>query len=134
MIALLQRVASASVTVSGAQIAAIQSGLLVFVGVRRGDAEATAERLATRVLGYRVFPDDSGKMNRSVQDIGGALLVVPQFTLSADTGKGTRASFTPAAEPDVASRLFDRFVSFVRVSGLTVGQGAFGADMKVALV
>src|SRR5258706_11864862 len=121
MIALLQRVSSASVAVSGARIASIPAGLLVLVGVERHDDPGKAERLATRVLTYRVFPDTNGKMNLSVQDTSGALLLVPQFTLAADTDKGTRASFTPAAESEVASRLFDRLVSSMRSLGATVG-------------
>jgi D-aminoacyl-tRNA deacylase len=134
MIALLQRVSSASVDVGGERIASIQSGLLVFVGVERDDRDEHAERLATRVLGYRVFPDADGKMNLSVQDTGGGLLLVPQFTLAADTDKGTRASFTPAAEPLAAARLFDRFAASVRAVASKVECGKFGADMSVALV
>jgi D-tyrosyl-tRNA(Tyr) deacylase len=133
MIALLQRVSSASVAVSGARIASIPSGLLVLVGVECHDDLEKTERLATRVLTYRVFPDANGKMNLSVQDTGGALLLVPQFTLAADTNKGTRASFTRAAEPEVASRLFDRLVSCLRARGTTVECGKFGAEMSVAL-
>jgi D-tyrosyl-tRNA(Tyr) deacylase len=133
MIALLQRVSSASVTVSGERIASIRSGLLAFVGVERDDDSDKVERLATRMLTYRIFPDGNGKMNLSVQDTNGALLLVPQFTLAADTDKGTRASFTPAAEPDVAARLFDQLVSRMRSRGATVECGKFGAEMSVAL-
>lgn len=133
MIALLQRVSRASVAVSGEAVGAIASGLVVFVGVERADDEPKAERLASRVLTYRVFPDTEGRMNLSVQEIGGALLLVPQFTLAADTAKGTRPSFTPAAAPEVASRLFDHFISWLRSQGAPVECGRFGAEMEVTL-
>jgi D-tyrosyl-tRNA(Tyr) deacylase len=133
VIALLQRVSVASVQVAGKRIAAIGNGLVVFVGVERGDDESTAARLSERILGYRVFIDAAGKMNRSVRDVGGALLLVPQFTLAADTTKGTRASFTAAAAPPDGRRLFDALITHVRNSGLQVSTGVFGADMSVAL-
>jgi D-aminoacyl-tRNA deacylase len=133
MIALLQRVTSASVDVAGERVASIGPGLLIFIGVARDDADVDAERLASRVATYRIFPDADGKMNLSVMDTGGASLAVPQFTLVADTSKGTRPSFTPAAIPEVASRLFDRFVLSVRSHGVTVECGKFGADMVVTL-
>ncbi len=133
MIALLQRVSRASVAVSGEVVGAIASGLVVFVGVERGDDETKAERLASRVLTYRVFPDTDGRMNLSVQEIGGALLLVPQFTLAADTARGTRPSFTPAAAPEVASRLFDYFCGVVRREHPRVATGVFGAEMQVTL-
>lgn len=133
MIALLQRVSSASVSISEVKLAAISRGLLVFVGVERNDDEAKAQRLAQRVLTYRVFADASGKMNLSIQEVGGSLLLIPQFTLAADTAKGTRASFTSAAPPDAASRLFDCFVAMVSGSGVTCKTGRFGADMAVTL-
>lgn len=133
MIALLQRVSSASVSISEVKQAAISRGLLVFVGVERNDDEAKAQRLAQRVLTYRVFADASGKMNLSIQEVGGSLLLIPQFTLAADTAKGTRASFTSAAPPDAASRLFDCFVAMVSGSGVTCKTGRFGADMAVTL-
>lgn len=133
MIALLQRVSSASVSISEVKLAAISRGLLVFVGVERNDDEAKAQRLAQRVLTYRVFGDASGKMNLSIQEVGGSLLLIPQFTLAADTAKGTRASFTSAAPPDAASRLFDCFVAMVSGSGVTCETGRFGADMAVTL-
>jgi len=110
MIGLLQRVSRASVSVDGEIIARIGMGLLVLVGVERGDSEAEAKRLAQRLVEYRVFPDDSGRMNRSVADVGGSLLLVPQFTLAADTRKGTRPGFSTAAEPAVGAALFDRLV------------------------
>lgn len=133
MMALLQRVSSASVEVRGKPIASIGRGLLVFVGIERKDDERTAERMAERVATYRVFADADGKMNLNVKEARGALLLAPQFTLAADTAKGTRASFTPAAAPDVASRLFDYFVSRVRLHHVPVERGRFGADMKVSL-
>lgn len=133
MIALLQRVSSASVSISETEVAAISRGLVVFVGIERDDDEMKAQRLATRVLTYRVFADASGKMNLNVQEAGGSLLLIPQFTLAADTNKGTRASFTPAAAPDVAARMFDYFVGVLTRSGVTSKTGRFGADMAVTL-
>lgn len=133
MIALLQRVSTASVDVSGERVAVIGSGLLVFVGVERDDQDANAARLAERVLGYRVFADAAGRMNLSVKDVSGALLLVPQFTLAADTKKGTRASFSSAAMPEEGQRLFDAFVALVRQSDVVVATGVFGADMSVTL-
>lgn len=114
-------------------MASIGRGLLVFLGVERNDDERTAERMAQRVVSYRVFADAEGKMNLNVKEARGALLLVPQFTLAADTNKGTRPSFTPAAVPDVAARLFDCFASRVRSHQLPVACGRFGADMKVSL-
>lgn len=134
MIGLLQRVSNASVEVAGATVAAIDQGLLVLIGVERDDDEATAERLLERLLGYRVFPDAAGKMNLSVVDVGGGLLLVPQFTLAADTRKGMRASFTPAASPEDGERLFGFLLERARVRHPTVEAGVFGADMKVSLV
>lgn len=134
MIALLQRVSAASVHVDNQKVAAIATGLLVFVGIEREDDEAKAERLAERVVTYRVFSDDDGKMNLSVHDAGGALLLVPQFTLAADTRSGTRASFSSAAEPEQAARMFDYFCSLVRARRGAVECGRFGADMRVSLV
>lgn len=134
MIALLQRVSSASVTVETATIAAIGRGLLVLVGVQRGDGDAHAQRLGERIVNYRVFADDDGKMNRSVIEVGGAVLLVPQFTLAADTDRGNRASFSRAATPEEGRRLFDRLVARIRSLHGDVATGAFGADMQVALV
>lgn len=134
MIGLLQRVSQASVTVDGRKIAAIGTGLLVLVAVTREDTEAEAERLLERVLGYRVFPDAEGRMNLSLGDTGGGLLLVPQFTLAADTGKGTRASFTPAAEPVRGRGLFEHLLSTARRRHAAVAAGEFGAHMQVALV
>lgn len=134
MIALLQRVTEASVGIEGETVAAIGPGLLVFVAVERGDGEAQAARLAERVLGYRIFPDAEGRMNRSLRDTAGALLAVPQFTLAADTASGTRPSLSRAAEPVEGARLFERFVICARASGTHVACGRFGAHMQVRLV
>ena len=134
MIGLLQRVSEASVSVGGEVIAEIGRGLLVLVAVRRDDTEADVARLAERVLTYRVFTDDDGRMNRSLVDEGLALLAVPQFTLAADTKKGTRASFTKAAEPSKGSDYFERFIAACDSQLPSVQAGQFGADMKVALV
>ena len=133
MIALLQRVSRATVTVDGQVIAAIDRGILALVGVERGDTDAQAGRLAERVLGYRVFTDDQGRMNLSVRDIGGGVLLVPQFTLAADTQSGTRASFTTAAPPPEGERLFNRVVALARAACSSVQTGKFGADMQVTL-
>ena len=134
MIGLLQRVGEASVTVEQELIGRIGRGLLVLVGVQRDDAERDAARLAERILGYRVFPDTEGRMNRSLADEHGGLLLVPQFTLAADTRKGTRASFTRAATPETGERLFDLLVQHCRNGLETVETGRFGANMQVALV
>ncbi len=134
MIALLQRVSSAGVEIAGTPVSAIGTGLLVLLGVERGDGDTEAARLAERVLGYRVFEDDAGRMNRSLVDTGGGLLVVPQFTLAADTRKGTRASFTPAAPPEEGERLYAAFVAAARARHPDVATGRFGADMQVRLV
>lgn len=134
MIGLIQRVAEAEVAVSGERIARIGRGLLVLVGVQRDDGQAEAARLAERILGYRVFPDDDGRMNRSLADIGGGLLLVPQFTLAADTRKGTRASFTRAAPPELGAEGFDHLVEACKARAPDACTGRFGADMQVMLV
>ena len=134
MIGLLQRVTKASVSVDGAIIASIERGLLVFVGIEQGDDESIAERLLTRLIGYRVFPDDAGRMNLSLAEIGGGLLLVPQFTLAADTRKGARPSFSSAASPDEGRRLFDYLVLLARTTYPRMASGQFGADMQVSLV
>jgi D-tyrosyl-tRNA(Tyr) deacylase len=134
MISLLQRVSEAKVTVDGEITGRIGRGLLVFLAVQPDDSDATVARMAERVLTYRVFADDGGRMNRSLVDEGLALLVVPQFTLAADTKKGTRASFTRAAPPEMGRDYFDRFVSKCRETLPVVETGVFGADMKVTLV
>jgi len=134
MIALLQRVRHASVTVDGAVTGAIDAGLLVFLCAEKGDTEREGDALLAKLLGYRVFADDAGKMNRSVTDVAGGVLLVPQFTLAADTRSGTRPSFTPAAAPADARRLFDHVVARAHARHPVVATGRFGADMQVALV
>lgn len=134
MIALLQRVSSASVTVEGAVVGAIDSGLLVLIGIQPEDTEAKGEQLLRRVLDYRVFADADGRMNRSLREVSGGLLLVSQFTLAADTTRGLRPSFTSAAAPDIARHLFDSLLRFANSIYAPVASGVFGADMKVALV
>lgn len=134
MRALLQRVGSARVEVAGDVVGAIERGLLVLLGVARDDAVADAERLARRTLELRIFPDADKPMNRSVTDVGGALLVVSQFTLSADTTRGRRPGFSTAAPPEQAQALYEHFVDCCRARGGTVATGRFGADMQVHLV
>lgn len=134
MIGLLQRVSSASVTVNDETIAAISTGLLVLVGVQRDDTGRDAERLLERLLNYRVFPDEAGRMNRSLRDIDGELCLVPQFTLPADTRKGMRASFGPAADPATGEALFRELVALAGQQWPRTVAGRFGADMQVALV
>ena len=134
MIGLIQRVDKAHVEVSGEIIGSIQRGLMALIGVERGDTEAKATRLIERLLHYRIFPDREGRMNLSVSDIDGGVLLVPQFTLAADTDKGTRPSFTPAAPPEQGLRLFDFVVEECRRVYTRVGTGRFGAEMKVTLV
>jgi D-tyrosyl-tRNA(Tyr) deacylase len=133
MIGLLQRVSHASVAIDGTIVARIGAGLLVLVGVERGDGPPEAKRLAERLVEYRVFPDDSGRMNRSVKDVAGEVLLVPQFTLAADTRKGTRAGFSKAADPTEGVVLFERLVEEVRALGVPTATGRFGAAMDVAL-
>ncbi len=134
MIGLLQRVSSASVAVDGAVIGEIGRGLLVLVAVHRDDEERDIARLAERILTYRVFPDAEGRMNRSVQDESAGLLLVPQFTLAADTKKGTRASFTRAAAPAKGAAYFDELVAACRQGVERVESGEFGAHMQVKLI
>ena len=133
MIGLLQRVTHASVVVNGEKIGAINEGLLVLVGVQRGDTTAEAKRLAERLLSYRIFSDTNGRMNLSLNDTAGGLLLVPQFTLTADTQKGNRPSFGPAAEPAVAEQLFNELTTMTKARHSTVETGQFGADMQVSL-
>ena len=133
MIALLQRVSHASVVVDGQLIVAIDAGLLVLLCAEKGDSEREADLLLAKLLGYRVFADAAGKMNLSIADVAGGLLLVPQFTLAADTKSGTRPSFTPAAAPADGKRLFDYFVTQARSRQGKVETGQFGADMKVSL-
>lgn len=134
MIGLLQRVKCGSVRVEGELIARIDHGLMVLVGVAKEDEAANADKLAARLLGYRVFADEAGRMNRSVLDVAGGLIMVPQFTLAADTQSGTRPGFSTAAEPARAKVLFEHLVSVARQSLPSVQTGRFGADMQVALV
>jgi D-aminoacyl-tRNA deacylase len=134
MIGLLQRVGEARVTVDGQIVGEIGTGLLVLVCAERGDSEAGAGRLLERLLGYRVFPDPAGRMNLSLREAGGGLLLVPQFTLAADTRKGTRPSFTPAAAPEVGQRLFDHMLALAQQAHSPVAAGRFGAHMQVSLI
>jgi D-aminoacyl-tRNA deacylase len=133
MIGLLQRVSHAEVRVETKVVGSIQAGLLVLVGVERGDTESHADRLLERLLTYRVFRDDEGRMNRSLQDVAGGLLLVSQFTLAADTRKGTRPGFSPAAEPQEGKRLFEYLVQRAREQHRVVETGEFGAHMQVTL-
>ena len=133
MIGLLQRVSRAKVEIGADTVGAIGHGLMVLVGVERGDTEREGDRLVERLVGYRVFPDAGGKMNRNVADVGGGLLLVPQFTLPADTRKGARPSLSGAAPPDLGKRLFDHVVRRARALHPIVETGRFGADMQVTL-
>jgi len=133
MIALLQRVSRAQVVVAGEAVASIELGILAMVCAERGDGRITADRLLERLLGYRVFPDAAGKMNLSVQDIGGGLLLVPQFTLAADTSGGMRPSFSSALAAGPARELFDYLVVRARLRHRLVSAGRFGAHMQVSL-
>lgn len=133
MIGLLQRVSSAQVMVESDVAGAIDQGLLVLIGVEKDDGEAQADRLLERLLGYRVFADGEGKMNLSLKDIDGGLLLVPQFTLAADTRKGARPSFSSAAAPEQGERLFNYLVAQACGKHSKVETGRFGADMKVSL-
>ena len=134
MIALIQRVSSASVTVKNRNIGQISTGILALVGVQREDNEASADKLLHKLLNYRVFEDQQGRMNLSLQDIEGGLLLVPQFTLAADTAKGLRPGFSTAAPPDEGKRLFDYLIVQTQAQYRHVSTGLFGADMQVSLV
>lgn len=143
MIALMQRVKSASVTVDEKMISSIDQGLLVLLGVEKADDRSAAERLADKILKYRVFADDQGKMNLSVLDIGGSVLMVPQFTLAADTNKGLRPGFSNAASPEKGLAMFNQLIDIIRVKGESLRPdlsphwlqtGQFGADMAVRLL
>jgi D-tyrosyl-tRNA(Tyr) deacylase len=133
MIALIQRVSAAKVEVEGRKIGEIGLGLLAFIGVERDDGPDAAERLAAKLVAYRVFPDAAGKMNRSVRDAAGSVLLVPQFTLAADTSSGLRPSFSRAAPPARGAELFARVVAAVAAGGVACATGAFGAHMQVTL-
>ena len=134
MIALLQRVTSANVKIGVKPVGVINAGMVIFLGVERGDSELEAMLLAERVINYRIFADGEGKMNLSVKDVKGQILAVPQFTLAADTRNGTRPSFSTAAGPDNAERLFDKFVAKLEEWTPRVATGVFGEDMQVSLV
>ncbi|WP_445010999.1 D-aminoacyl-tRNA deacylase [Vreelandella stevensii] len=134
MKALIQRVTTASVTVEGQVIGAIDHGLMALIGVEKGDSEANADKLLHKLLHYRVFSDEAGKMNHNLQQAQGGLLLVSQFTLAADTRKGLRPGFSSAAPPEEGERLFDYLVARARQAGPPVATGQFGADMQVALV
>ncbi|SEO54564.1 D-tyrosyl-tRNA(Tyr) deacylase [Salinihabitans flavidus] len=134
MRALLQRVSEASVTVDGAVIGEIGPGLVILLCAMRGDGAAQADKSAARIAKLRIFADDAGRMNRSLTDTGGAALVVPQFTLAADTARGNRPGFSAAAAPAEGERLFTRVSDRLAAQGIETARGRFGADMKVALV
>jgi D-aminoacyl-tRNA deacylase len=134
MIGLIQRVARAAVTTGGRRVGEIGRGTLALIGVRRSDDRVAADRLLERLLGYRIFPDEQGRMNLSLRQIGGGLLLVPQFTLAADTHKGTRAGFSAAAAPETARELFGYLFERARDAHSPVAAGEFGADMQVELV
>ncbi|MCR9275380.1 MULTISPECIES: D-aminoacyl-tRNA deacylase [Mameliella] len=134
MRALIQRVTSARVDVGGATIGEIGQGMLVLICAMQGDAEAEADKLAAKIAKLRIFKDDEGRMNRSLLDIGGAALVVSQFTLAADTSRGNRPGFSTAAPPAEGERLYEYFASALQAQGLPIATGRFGADMAVSLV
>ncbi len=134
VIAVIQRVTRAEVTVAGESVGKIDRGILALIAIERGDTEAQADRLAERILGYRIFGDAEDKMNLNVTDVSGGVLLVSQFTLAADTRKGMRPSFTPAADPETGKRLFDYFVEKVRARHSPVETGRFGANMQIELV
>jgi D-tyrosyl-tRNA(Tyr) deacylase len=134
VIALLQRVSRGCVAVDDKIVGQIEKGIVVLVGVQKHDDASHAQRLVDRLLGYRVFPDATGRMNLSIRDIGGGMLLVPQFTLAADTHKGTRASFTSAAAPGIAQTAFSQCVEYARAQYDIVECGQFGADMQVLLI
>ncbi|MFT5395888.1 MAG: D-tyrosyl-tRNA(Tyr) deacylase [Gammaproteobacteria bacterium] len=134
MIGLLQRVTQAQVTIDSDTVTSINTGLLVLIGIEKNDSEKQAQRLFEKLIGYRVFPDEQGKMNLSLQDIKGDLLLVPQFTLAADTQKGLRPSFSNAAAPELGKQLFEYLTAYARQQFASVEIGVFGANMQVSLV
>lgn len=134
MIALIQRVSRASVTVDGESVGTIGSGILALIGIERGDAHGNAKRMLQRLLSYRIFSDAEGRMNLSLQDTGGGLLLVPQFTLAADTSKGTRPGFSTAAAPEDARELFNSLLDLAHNAHTKVAAGRFGAHMSIELV
>lgn len=133
MIGLIQRVSGAKVGIGGSICGEIGVGLLVLAAIERGDGTEQAAKLAARLVAYRVFADDAGKMNRSVKDVAGGVLLVPEFTLAADTGSGLRPSFSRAAPPELGAALFDELVAAVTATGVPCARGRFGADMQVTL-
>jgi D-tyrosyl-tRNA(Tyr) deacylase len=134
MKALIQRVSEASVRVAGETISAIDQGLVVLLGVEKGDRSADVDKLLHKVIHYRIFADDKGKMNLNVQQVNGSLLIVSQFTLAADTKKGLRPGFSSAAEPALAEALYEEFITKSKIQKISVEIGQFGADMQVALI
>lgn len=134
MIGLIQRVSHASVEVAGQQIATIDQGILLLLGIEKNDSTQQADKLLSKVLQYRIFADSDDKMNLSLQQINGGLLIVPQFTLPADTRKGSRPSFTPAAPPELGASLFAYFYQQAKQQHHNVDYGQFGADMQVSLI
>ena len=134
MKALIQRVSEASVSIEGKVFSKIERGIVVLLGVEKGDDSAAVDKLLHRVSHYRIFPDQDGKMNFDVQQIAGSLLVVSQFTLAADTGKGLRPGFSTAAKPDLAQSLYEEFIEKAKSKNMTVATGQFAADMQVALI
>nr|WP_314266506.1 D-aminoacyl-tRNA deacylase [uncultured Moellerella sp.] len=134
MIALIQRVSQASVNVGGKTVGEIGTGLLVLLGVEKNDDEQKVKRLSDKILGYRIFSDQQGKMNLNVQQAGGSLLVVSQFTLAADTNKGMRPSFSGGAEPQMAEQLYENFIDHCRLADICTESGQFAADMQVSLI
>lgn len=133
MKALIQRVSSANVVVNSETVGEIDQGILILLGVEKEDNEERADKLLKKILGYRIFPDQEGKMNLNVQQVSGELLIVSQFTLVADTQKGLRPSFSSGASPELGEQLYDYFTKQALKSGLTIANGKFGADMKVSL-
>jgi len=134
MIALIQRVTQANVSVDGIQIGTIERGIMALIAVEKQDNEKSAQRLFERIMNYRIFPDAEDRMNLNLQAIQGGLLLVPQFTLAADTNSGNRPSFTPAASPEKGAELFNYFVSYAKNNLPNIQTGQFGADMQVALI
>lgn len=134
MIALIQRVSEAQVRIDDAVVGAIERGILALIGVRPMDDDRAVERLLERLLSYRIFPDAAGRMNLSLREVNGGLLLVPQFTLAADTKKGTRAGFSTAAEPEHAQSMFAQLVQRAREAYAPVSAGVFGAHMRICLV
>lgn len=134
MITLLQRITSASVVIDNATVAKVEAGMLVFVAVQKQDTESTAEKMQQRILAYRIFADQQNKMNKNICEVNGDILVVPQFTLAANTTKGLRPNFSSAATPDQGKRLFDYFLHKLKAEYARVSSGKFAADMQVHLV